>query len=142
MFCKPSTAFSKITARTGFSRTWRGPEQPQGALASPRTTMPGLNPYHISRPEKTGFLSLPGHKIYYELRGLQHQQKLIILSPLALTCKFHAQYADRVAEHHCAVLTLDHRGVGKSTGPQQRQMSRQGPACFSVLTCIQAHFWG
>ncbi|KAK9825280.1 hypothetical protein WJX74_005675 [Apatococcus lobatus] len=85
--------------------------------------MLGLNPYHKSLPENTGFLSLPGYKLYYELRGLQHQQKLVIMSPLALTCKFHAQYADRVAEHH-SVLTLDHRGVGKSTAPRQKQMSR------------------
>ena len=84
-----------------------------------------MNPYHTSRPDSSGFVTLPHHRLYYEIRGAQHQQKLVMLSPLALRLKFHEQFADRIAEKH-QVLLIDHRGVGKSTMPAKRSFSRYG----------------
>lgn len=80
-------------------------------------------PSHISVPETTGRVQLERHSLYYELRGLEHQQKVLLLSPLACTIKFFGGLADAISSQH-QVLIYDYRGIGKSTNPHGRNWTR------------------
>lgn len=80
-------------------------------------------PSHVSVPESSGRAQLQEHSMYWELRGLQHQEKVMLLNPLACTAKFYGGLADALATQH-QVLTFDYRGVGKSTRPKGRDWTR------------------
>lgn len=80
-------------------------------------------PSHESTPETTGRVQLAQHSMYYELRGLRHKQKVILLNPLACTAKFYGGLADALASQH-QVLTYDYRGIGHSTCPRGRNWTR------------------
>ncbi len=80
-------------------------------------------PSHDSAPEATGHVQLAQHSLYYELRGLQHAQKVLLLNPLACTAKFYGGLADAISTQHM-VLTFDYRGTGHSTCPRGRDWTR------------------
>lgn len=80
-------------------------------------------PSHVSVPETSGRAHLHKHSMYWELRGLRHRERVVLLNPLACTAKFYGGLADALATQH-QVLTFDYRGVGKSTRPKGRDWTR------------------
>ncbi|KAK9867221.1 hypothetical protein WJX84_008701, partial [Apatococcus fuscideae] len=105
----------------GFSPALIGWRQP---FIGPMDPSHFSQPSHESTPETTGRVQLAQHSMYYELRGLRHKQKVILLNPLACTAKFYGGLADALASQH-QVLTYDYRGIGHSTCPRGRNWTSQ-----------------
>lgn len=75
-----------------------------------------MNPDYSSSADKCAHYSGSDCSLYYELRGLNNDDKYVVLIMGAFaTLRHYDELADKLSTSGYQVLTYDHRGIGKST---------------------------
>jgi alpha-beta hydrolase superfamily lysophospholipase len=131
-----------------------------------------MDPFYVSTPVQTGQVALsgtPGLSIYYELRGIEHGEKVLLIMGAFATLRTFDELA--VSYSYCSpglvcmmcdrvrltprrvvqdclakgyqVLTYDHRGIGKSVNASGRPLETQTAEMLAqdALALVNA-VWG